>query len=189
MRAPTSSVTRPYRRALGQHGVQHRAQRREPDPARDDHQVVARGGLHVPARTERPADPDHAARRGVRAARGSPRRPRAPCATSRRARPSPGSTTPLTEIGTSPMPYAVSMANWPGRERRQRAAVVLQLQRDGVGGVDPAVTRPGTGAGTASGDARPRARGHRQLARPGPRRGRAVQVQQPQPGGLQPLGR
>ena len=54
---------------VSERGEHHRAQRREADPARDDHDVVPGRGGHIPARAERAAHADEVARpRGVQRA-------------------------------------------------------------------------------------------------------------------------
>ena len=96
-------------RALGQQPVEDRAQRRQPQAAGDDHDVPARGLGHWPAHAEWAAHAERGA--ALSAASAAETGPTARIVWMRRSE-SAGS--PVRLIGTSPMPKAVSMLNWPG---------------------------------------------------------------------------
>ena len=193
MRAPTSSTIRPYRdRSASAASTTGRSGARPIPPATITMSRPAADG-HVPAGAERAAHPDDGCPgcAACSAAVTAPTARRVCC--SRPARPSPVSPRPLNEMGTSPMPNAVSMANCPGANAGDRLGRLRQLQGHGVGGVLVAGQPPGKG-----GASRRRGVGRHRLSSwrsvrgrvdgSGPLGGARIQIQQAQPGRLQPLG-
>jgi hypothetical protein len=126
---------------VGERAEYHRAQRREADPARHDHDVPPGGGRHVPTGAERAAHADEAAgRRGVQ--RPGDRAHRAQRVLQPAGPPAGAITETAHRDGDLADAERGQHGELPRREGRDRLGRFGQLQGDRVGGVFAAGNHP-----------------------------------------------
>ncbi len=126
---------------VGQRGQHHRAQRRQPDAARHDHEVPPGRGRHVPAGAERAAHADKSARPHG-AQRAGDRADRAQRVLQAAGPPAAAVTQAAHRDRHLADAKRGQHRELPRREGRDRAVTFRQLHGDRVTGVLPAGSHP-----------------------------------------------